>query len=67
MITREVAAALDRTNISNRKAAHVFAKHFKQDVEELIISPSAIQRARKKHREAFSAEVQVPFKQLILH
>src|SRR6218665_3623795 len=75
VITPEVAAALDRTNISDRKAAHVFAsiaaaKHFKQDVEELIISPSAIRRARMKHREAFAAEVQVAFNPkvpLVLH
>src|SRR6218665_275094 len=75
VITPEVAAALHSTNISDRKAAHVFAsiaaaKHFKQDVEELIISPSAIRRARMKHREAFAAEVQVAFNPkvpLVLH
>jgi len=67
MITHEVGAALDRTNISDGKAAHVFAKHFKQDVEELIISQIAIRRAEIKHREAFAAEVKVAFKPLILH
>ena len=45
----------------------LFAKHFKQDMEELIISPSAIQRARMKHRESFEADVQVAFKPLILY
>ena len=67
MITREVAGALDRTKISDRKVAHVFAKHFKQDVEELIISQSAIRQAQIKHREAFAAEIKVAFKPLILH
>jgi len=49
------------------KPTHAFAKHFKQDVEELIISPGAIRRVRMKHRETFVAEVQVTFKLLILH
>jgi len=38
----------------------LFAKHFKQDVEELFISPSALQRARMKHREAFVADYTGP-------
>lgn len=51
VVTPEVAAALDRTNTSDRKAAHIFAAmaatgQLKKDVEELIISPSAIRRAR---------------------
>src|SRR6218665_1970937 len=54
-------------NISDQKAAHVFEKHFKLDVEELIISQSAIRRVQIKHREAFAAEVKVAFKPLILH
>jgi len=33
------------------------AGHMKQDVKQLIISPSAIRRARIKHRKVFSWEV----------
>src|SRR6218665_322089 len=42
----------------------------KQDVEELIISPCAIRRARMKHRKLFSLEVKATFDPavpLILH
>jgi len=50
VVTPEVAAALDRTNTSDRKAVHIFSAmastgQLKHDVEELIISPSAIRRA----------------------
>ncbi len=75
LVTPEVAAALDRTNISDRKAAHIFSamastKQLGQDVEEPVISRSAIRRARMKHREAFTAEVKASFDPkvpLILH
>src|SRR6218665_16489 len=67
VITHEVGAALDRTNISDRKAAHVFEKHFKLDVEKLIVSQNTIRPVQIKHREAFAAEVKVAFKPLILH
>ena len=75
LVTSEVAAALDRTNISDRKAAHIFSamastKQLGQDVKELVISRSAIRRARMKHREAFTAEVKASFDPkvpLILH
>jgi len=75
VVTPEVAAALDRTNTSDRKAAHIFAAmgsagHLKEDVEQLIISPSAIRRARIKHRKVFSSEVKAAFDPavpLILH
>src|SRR6218665_1550154 len=67
VITHEVGAALDRTNISDRKATHIFEKHFKLDVEELIISQCGIRQVQIKHREAYAAEVKVAFKRLILH
>lgn len=75
VVTPEVSAALDRTNVSDRKAAHIFSAmastgQLKQDVEELIISPSAIRRARMKHRKLFSDEVKATFDPnvpLILH
>jgi len=66
VVTPKVAAALDRTNTSDRKAAHIFSAmgstgQLKEDVEELIISPSAIRRARMKHRKLFSSEVRATF------
>ena len=75
VISPEVAAALDRTNTSDRKAAHIFSAlastgQLQHDVEELIISPSAIRRARMKHRELFASEVKATFDPevpLILH
>jgi len=59
VIIPEVAVALDRTNTSDREASHIFAAmgtagHMMQDVEQLIISPSTIRRARIKHRKVFS-------------
>jgi len=70
VITPEVAAALDRTN-SDRKASHTFAAmgtagHMKQDVEQLIISPSTIRRACIKHRKGFSLEVKATFSPVVL-
>lgn len=45
VVTPEVAVALDRTNVSDRKAAHIFSamassSHLGENVGELIISPS---------------------------
>jgi hypothetical protein len=75
VVTPEVSAALDRTNTSDRKAAHIFSAmastgQLKQDVEQLIISPSAIRRARMKHRELFTTGIKATFDPavpLILH
>lgn len=66
VITPEVAAALDRTNTSDRKAVHILSAmastgQLKQDVEELIISRSAIRRARMKHRELLTSEIKASF------
>jgi len=75
VVTPEVAAALDRTNTSHRKAAYIISAiastgQLHQDVEELIISPSAIRRARIKHRERFTSEIKASFDPvvpLVLH
>jgi len=75
VVTPEVAAALNRTNTSDRKAAHILSAvastgQLKEDVKNLIISPSAIRRARMKHRTLFSTEVKATFDPalpLILH
>ena len=75
VIMPEVAAALDRTNTSVRKAVHILSavaltKQFNQDVEELIISHSATRRARMKQRELFTSEIKAlfnPTMPLIMH
>jgi len=75
VITPEVAAALDRTNTSHRKAARIFSAmastgQLHHDAEELVSSPSAIRRARMKHRELFASVVKATFDPqvpLILH
>ena len=75
VVTAEVAAALDRTNTSDRKAAHILSAiastgNLQQDVEELVISCSAIRRARLKHRELFAPEIKTSFDPavpLVLH
>src|SRR6218665_1180165 len=51
LITPEVAAALDRTNTSYRKAAYIFSAmvtsgQLKCNTEEVVICPNAIRRAR---------------------
>lgn len=47
MITREVAAALDRTNTSDRKAAQIFSAmaslgQLKHDPEDVVISSASL-------------------------
>ena len=64
--TPQAPAALGRTNISERKAAHVFSMIastglLKQDVEEPTISASAVRRAHMKHRKLFSMEIKEIF------
>src|SRR6218665_1427926 len=77
LITPEVAAALDRTNTSDRKAAYMYifsamasSGQLQCNIEDVVICPSAIRRARMKHREVFSTEVKATFDPvvpLILH
>src|SRR6218665_1751668 len=75
LITPKVAAALDRTKTSDRKAAYIFSAmassgQLQCNTEDVVICPSAIRRARMKHREVFSAEVKATFDPvvpLILH
>lgn len=75
VVTPEVSAALDRTATSDRNAAHILSaiastSQLGQNVDQLIISRSAIRRARIKHRKVFSDEVKATFHPtvpLILH
>ena len=55
LLTPQVTAALDRANISDRKAAQLLAAiastgHFHTGTEKLVISRSAIRRARMANR-----------------
>ena len=58
-ITPEISAALDRTNVSNRKAAfilHAAAHSYGHEVTDMPLSTSSIRRFRSKHRIATAAE-----------
>jgi hypothetical protein len=64
VITSEVAAALDRSQISSRGAMSVlvpFASALGSNVEELSVSASTIHRHRSKHREEKAAEIKESF------
>ena len=74
VITAEFAAALDQTNTNDRKAAHIFSAIAStgqlQYVRELVISHSAIRRAKMKYRELFISEIKGSFNPavpLVLH
>jgi hypothetical protein len=59
-----LAAALDRTNVSSRKAAFILyaaAKNYKQDVSNMSLSVSSINRSRSKHRRDVAAQVKASF------
>ena len=70
VVTREVAAALDRTKTSSRNATYIFSAmatsdQFTAPVSELMISPSSVQRARKVQRAALAAEIRESFHPLV--
>lgn len=75
LVTAEVSAALDRTNTSDRKAAHILSAiastgQMQQDVEKVVVSRSAIRRARLKHRDLLASEIKTSFNPsvpLVLH
>jgi hypothetical protein len=58
-ITPEIAAALGRTNVSNRKAAFILqaaAHSYGHEVSDMPLSTSSITRFRSKHRVTTAAE-----------
>ncbi|MEL6606429.1 MAG: hypothetical protein AAFP20_24820, partial [Cyanobacteria bacterium J06614_10] len=64
IVTPSLAAALDRTKLSDRKAALVLAEAAKSlghNVEELNINRSSIHRHRESHRVNFARSVQDKF------
>ena len=64
IVTPTLAATLDRTKISNRKAVFVLAeaaKSLDHDIEELNINRSSVHRHRESHRINFARFVQDKF------
>ena len=64
IVTPSLAAALDRTKLSDRKAVFVLAeaaKSLRHNVEELNINRSSIHRHRESHRMNFARSVQDKF------
>lgn len=64
VITPDVAAALDRSQISVRGAMQAlvpFATQLGANVEQLSISPSTIHRNRRQHREGRAVEIRRSF------
>lgn len=64
VVTDEVAAALDRCNISNRNAMHVlsavakaFAEQFQFSLADVNLSISTIRRKRKEHRTNYEQDI----------
>lgn len=71
VVNPEVAAALDRTNTSDRKAAHILSAMARtcqlgDNVEKMIVSRAAIRRARIKYCKAFAQELQATFGPIVL-
>ena len=59
-ITHAMSAALNRSNVSDRKAAFIIseaAKTYGQDVNKMAISFSSIRRSRMMHREQHAKAV----------
>jgi len=64
IITPGLAAALDRTGISSRRATFVLAeaaKSFGHDTEDITINRMSIHRQRKQHRAKFVEEFKAKF------
>lgn len=62
VVTPEVTAALDRTNVSNRKDAHIFSviassSHLGEHIGKFIINLSGIRPVRIKCRGALATEL----------
>ena len=69
IVTPSLAAALDRTKLSDRKAAFVLtetAKRLRHDVKELnIINCSSIHRQRESYRVNLASSVQDKFDPIV--
>jgi hypothetical protein len=64
-ISPGIAAALDRTNVSDRKAAYLLSEaartYGEQDVSKLPLSVSSIYRSRTKHRAEHAVNLKTDF------
>ncbi|ESO04094.1 hypothetical protein HELRODRAFT_173172 [Helobdella robusta] len=63
-VSRETAAALDRTKTSDKKATYIIsgvAKHLGLNAGNLAINRSSIRRARHKHRQELALEIRRNF------
>ena len=63
-VSPDLAAALDRTNVSSRKATfilHAAAKTYGQDLPNMSLSTSSIHRSRSKHRHEAVAQAKASF------
>lgn len=73
IITPELAAALDRTKMSDRKAMHVLvetAQSLGHNIEDLALNRDSIRRQRMKHRFQQAATLKAEFKgnvPLVIH
>lgn len=64
MVTPEVAAALDRTRISNRNATYVLAaaaQSLGHNPADMAINRESIRQARRRNREKIAREIQASF------
>ena len=64
IINLDVAAALDRSKISDRKATYVLAaaaQSFGYNPQEIAVNKESIRRARHKHRELVANEIKSSF------
>ena len=64
VLNSELAAALDRTKLSNRNAVHVLSaapRNFGHDPAELVLNRESLRRARMKFREEAAKEIKAAF------
>jgi Flp pilus assembly protein TadD len=64
MVTPEVAAALDRTRISNRNATYVLAaaaQSLGHNPADMAINREFIRQAQRRNREKIAREIQASF------
>jgi len=64
VVTPELAVALDRTKVSNRKAAFVIAeiaKSLGHNIDNLALNEACIRRQRMVHRKEISAKLKTEF------
>ena len=64
IITPAVAAAFDRTKLSNRSASYILAANAQSlghDPADITLNRQSVRQARRKHREAIARDIQATF------